>query len=323
LTEQRTRLNEIKVDSWGGWLWINMDPNCESLRDYLEPAAGHLDQFQLDKMRYRWRRWVVFECNWKVAIEAFMESYHVEATHPQLQKYGDFYTTSRAQRLHGNNGFDARNREQRSMANSTVARTGKGGDPRAMINQMQQEFWETIGASTTPTFVAAAARLVDELPEGTPAADVHRHWFEAARRDDAARGVIWPTLEPEKVTEAGLAWSIFPNMSILHGPTFALCYRARPYGGSPDQCIFEAYAIERFPEGGEPKTEWVYADPDDLAKWRLVLTQDFSNMRAVQRGMKSRGFRGPLPNPHQERKVTNFHRNLARYVGAGAPERLP
>lgn len=45
-------------------------------------------------------------------------------------------------------------------------------------------------------------------------------------------------------------------------------------------------------------------------------------MASVQRGMQSRGFRGALPNPHQERKITNFHRNLARYMGVGAPRRL-
>ncbi|MGH8630762.1 MAG: SRPBCC family protein, partial [Burkholderiales bacterium] len=68
--------------------------------------------------------------------------------------------------------------------------------------------------------------------------------------------------------------------------------------------------------GQEPKTEWVYAEPTG-EKWGKVLAQDFANMAAVQRGMKSRGFRGTLPNPHQERKVTNFHRNLVEYMGAG------
>jgi hypothetical protein len=108
---------------------------------------------------------------------------------------------------------------------------------------------------------------------------------------------------------------------VLQGITFALCYRTRPYGEDPGKCIFESYAIERFPEGGEPRTEWVYAEPT-AGKWGSVLAQDFSNMGAVQKGMKSRGFRGPLPNPHQERKVTNFHRNLSRYMGRGWPRLL-
>src|ERR1700678_2831247 len=73
------------------------------------------------------------------------------------------------------------------------------------------------------------------------------------------------------------------------GITFALCYRARPYGGDPHKCIFESYAIERFPEGREPKTNWVYAEPTG-EKWGSVLAQDFSNMAWVQKGMRSRAF---------------------------------
>lgn len=322
LDDERTHLGEVNVDTWGGWIWINMDPDCEPLREYLEPAAGLLDQFEFEQMRYRWRRWVVFDCNWKTAIEAFMEPYHVDATHPQLTKYGDFYAWSKAQGLHGNDGFDAREEgEEQSAATTTVTRTGKGPDARKMIAEMQQEFWDTVGASTTPTLVNAAKRLVDELPEDTPGHEVHEYWYESARRDDAERGVQWPTLDPDKLAEAGLAWNLFPNMSFIPGVTFALCYRTRPYGDDPDKCIFESYALERFPEGEEPETEWQYCEPTE-DNWLYVLAQDFSNMGAVQKGMKNRGFRGPLPNPHQEQKITNFHRNLARFMGTGSPRLL-
>lgn len=321
LTDERTRLSDVQVDTWGGWIWINMDPDCIPLRDYLEPAATFLDPFEFEKMRYLWRKWVIFDCNWKTAIEAFMEPYHVEGTHPQLTKYGDFYAWSRAHGLHGNDGFDPKTNSEEDMSSSTVSRTAKGADARAMTKQLQEELWDTIGASTTQTLVAAAKRLPDELPDGTPGHEVHHHWFESAKRDDAARGVIWPEPKPEQVAKAGLAWHVFPNMSILQGLTFALCYRTRPYGDDPDKCIYEAFALERFPEGEEPKTEWEYAEPTE-ANWKKVLAQDFSNMAAVQRGMKSRGFRGALPNPYQERKVTNFHRNLADYMGMAAPRRI-
>jgi phenylpropionate dioxygenase-like ring-hydroxylating dioxygenase large terminal subunit len=60
LTPERLRLPEVKVDTWGGWVWINMDPHCEPLRDYLEPAASMLDPFELEKMRYRRRPMVPF-----------------------------------------------------------------------------------------------------------------------------------------------------------------------------------------------------------------------------------------------------------------------
>src|SRR3712207_9486410 len=64
-------------------IWINMDPKSESLREYLEPAASMLEPFELHNMRYRWRKWGIFDCNWKVALEAFNETYHVSTTHPE------------------------------------------------------------------------------------------------------------------------------------------------------------------------------------------------------------------------------------------------
>jgi len=317
LTAERTRLSEVRVDTWGGWLFINMDPSCQPLREYLEPAASILDPFSFEKMRYKWRQWVIFDCNWKTAIEAFMEPYHVEGTHTQLLKYGQYYAYSKAHGRHGVSGFDERDPTMKMKQSSTITRAGLGSDARVSTYELQHEIYTTVNqASTTETLVNAAKRLVDELPEGTPPGEVIKHWLASARADDAARGVEWPTITPDQMSEAGLAWSIFPNMSILQGVTFALCYRARPYGDDPNKCIFESYAIERYPEGQAPKTEWVYAEPT-AEKWGKVLTQDFSNMAAVQRGMKSRAFRGTLPNPHQERKVTNFHRVLANYMGTG------
>jgi phenylpropionate dioxygenase-like ring-hydroxylating dioxygenase large terminal subunit len=322
LNDECTRLNQVKVDTWGGWLFISMDPNAVSLREYLEPAASILDPFELEKMRFKWRQWVIFDCNWKTAIEAFMEPYHVQGTHTQLLKYGQYYAYSAAYGIHGVSGFDERDPTMKMKQSSTITRAGKGKDARISTYELQSEIYTTVNnASTTETLVNAAKRLVDELPEGTPPDQVIKHWLAAARADDAARGITWPTITPEQLSVAGLAWSIFPNMAILQGITFALCYRARPYGDDPNKCVFESYAIERYPEGGAPKTEWVYAEPT-AEKWGLVLSQDFSNMAAVQKGMRSRGFRGALPNPHQERKVINFHRVLADYMGSSAPQRI-
>ena len=53
-----------------------------------------------------------------------------------------------------------------------------------------------------------------------------------------------------------------------------------------------------------------------------MLLQDFDNMSQVQRGMRSMGFRGCLPNPKQETPISNFHRNLAKYMGEGTPRPL-
>jgi phenylpropionate dioxygenase-like ring-hydroxylating dioxygenase large terminal subunit len=321
LTDMCSSLKEVRVDTWAGWIFVNMDSDCVPLREYLEPIASLLDPFQFDKMRYRFRAWGIFDCNWKVALEAFLEPYHVAGTHPQLLKYGDFYAWSRALGLHGHDGYDTKEHKtegEGAAVDTSVHRAGKGEDARRSIAQMQKEFWETVNAATTQTLVNAAQRLVDELPEGTPAAEVHHHWLESAKHDDAMRGVIWPEISDKQMSDAGLGLNIFPNMNLLPGPTFVLYYRVRPYGNDPDKCIYEAVALDRYPEGEEPKTEWTFLgqDPD---KWPYVIGQDISNMIEVQKGLKSRGFAGNLPNLWQERKVSNLHRNLANFMGRGSP----
>ena len=68
------------------------------------------------------------DCNWKTAIEAFMEPYHVEGTHTQLLKYGQYYAYSAAYGLHGVSGFDERDPELKMAQSSThhASRQGQG-----------------------------------------------------------------------------------------------------------------------------------------------------------------------------------------------------
>jgi nitrite reductase/ring-hydroxylating ferredoxin subunit len=317
LTPQNTHLAPVNVDTWGGWVWINMDPDCEPLRDYLEPAASMLEPFNLQNMRCKWRKWLHFQCNWKVAMEAFNETYHVATTHPQFNKFSNFRGWAQAHGKHSNIGYDAP--DDLGETKSKI-RLGSG-DPRISTAEMQVYTLEETNATTTKTLVDAARRLVDELPEDTPADQVLAHWLSTARRDDAARGVIWPTIDPDHLAKSGTAWQIFPNFQIGQGLTTALCYSARPHGYDPSSCIFEASCYELYPEGQEPQTEWVYMAPDH-PDWRTVFPQDFSNMAAVQQGMKSLGFKGTKPNPYMERSTVNLHRNLAKYMGTGAPRGL-
>lgn len=319
LTEQCNGLKPVNVDTWGGWVWINMDPACEPLRDWLEPAATLLDPFELQNMRCRWRKWGIFDCNWKVALEAFNETYHVQTTHPEFNKFGAFRGWARVQGRHSNIGYDAP--KDMDANQSAKLRLGMNADPRISTAEMQVYTWENANTNTTQTLVNAALRLADELPEGTPPGEVLQHWLKSARRDDEARGVVWPTVDPAHVGKSGTAWQIFPNFQIGHAVNNMLCYSARPYGYDPDKCIFEGAVYELYPEGEEPETEWEYCEATAEA-WCYVLSQDFSNMAAVQQGMKSLGFTGPKPNPYMERSTANLHRNLAKYMGTGEPRKL-
>ncbi len=169
LTPENTHLAPVQVDTWGGWLFINMDPDCESLADYLMPAAKILDPFGLENMRYKWRKWLYFDCNWKVAMEAFNETYHVFTTHPEFNRFGEFKGWAKAQGRHSNIGYDA----PKGM-DETKSKIRLGtGDPRISTAEMQIYTMEETNATTTNTLVErgqAAGRRTARGHAGRPGA---------------------------------------------------------------------------------------------------------------------------------------------------------
>ena len=207
LTPANTHLAPVNVDTWGGWLFINMDTDPEPLADYLFPAAKILDPFGLENMRFKWRKWLNFDCNWKVALEAFNETYHVFTTHPEFNRFGEFKGWAKAQGKHSNIGYDAPKGLDETKSKIRLG----SGDPRISTAEMQVYTMEETNATTTQTLVNAARRLVDELPEGTPANKVLEHWLTSARNDDAARGVVWPTIPPTSWGRAARRGSSSPT----------------------------------------------------------------------------------------------------------------
>src|SRR6516165_195500 len=182
LNTENLRLKQVQVDCWGGWVWINMDPNCEPLQDYLAPVILRLDPFELSKMRYRWRQWLIFPSNWKVAIGAFIESYHLFASHPQLLRNPTgrrfWMQTEGRHAWHGDAG--PRGGEASPAAGLSAARGQEGMDPRIAVADDLEMLWETLNAATTETFVKAAKRLVDELPAGATMEQVGAHLLSTA-----------------------------------------------------------------------------------------------------------------------------------------------
>jgi len=308
-------LLRVNVGRWGGFIFVNLDPDCESLESFLEKVPYYLDQFDIGKMRYKWRKWARIDCNWKVAIEAFNEGYHAATTHPMLSRYGSPIVWSRAQGRHSNIGLD-----QTSGGGIGTSIGGKEGmDARETILGMVTQQMEICNANTTDTFIEAAKRLFDVLPATATPGEVQMKMMEIAWQIDAERGVEWPEIDLERFKEVGINWNIFPNTVILPNVTFCLGFRARPDGTNPDSCIFEAFNLERFPEGEEPKPEVEYLEEFTAEKWGLLLAQDFQNMPYVQKGMKADGL-VLRPNPYWEESIINFRRALTGYMDYGGPE---
>jgi len=81
---EKFRLPEAKVATWGGFVFVTMDPYAEPFETFAGELPGHFTRWPLAERYTSLHVAKVLPCNWKVAQEAFMEAYHVIATHPQL-----------------------------------------------------------------------------------------------------------------------------------------------------------------------------------------------------------------------------------------------
>ena len=316
LTDVDVNLAPVKLGLWSGWVYINMDPDSVSLEEHLAPAKAFLDPFDIGGMRYHWRKATVLDCNWKVALEAFDEGYHVQTTHNQMLRYFDDWTQSYAHGRHAHFGYW----ESLPMGSRSPRLTG--GEPTADIRPGIREYMEdmaaTLNAGSSAQTVHAARRVEQEVPPGTPALEVLGKFGQFIYEHALAQGLEWPAITAEQMQAAGIDWHLFPNQIMLMGATGLLGYRARPLGNDPDKCIFEVYSLQRYPAGEVPEVvqEWSQ-DHADIDFWGLILTQDFANVAQVQKGMKSRAFKGARPNPRQEVAVSNFHRALELFIEEG------
>ena len=316
LTDDDLNLVPVKVGRWSGWVYINMDPDSISLEEHLAPAKAYLDPYDIGGMNYHWRKSTIFDCNWKVALEAFNEGYHVQTTHNQMLRYMDDWTQSYARGRHSHFGYW----ESMPMGSRSARLTdGKPTeDIRPGIRDYMEDMAATLNAGSSVQTVFAARRVEQEVPPGTPPMEVLAKFGQYIYENAASQGLQWPSITPEQMYAAGVDWHLFPNQIMLMGPTGLLGYRARPFGNDPDKCVWDVYSLQRYPEGQVPKVEHEWSqDHGDVDFWGLILTQDYQNMGQVQKGMKSKGFKGAKPNPRQEIAVINFHRSLDDFVENG------
>ncbi|MBX3511493.1 MAG: aromatic ring-hydroxylating dioxygenase subunit alpha [Hyphomonadaceae bacterium] len=313
------RLKEVKVGTWAGWVWINQDPNAISLKEYLGEVPSYIDPFEWENGRVSWHETIIAPVNWKVIVEAFIENYHVFATHT-----GGWQIPRGHSRgvVHGRHGmfYSQRNRV---ADNSKPMRfqdpdTGEWMTPTSAAEAVwayNRHIYKRLASLTAEPMMAAAERLRAETPADFPPEKLPLRLMELHKEELAKRGVQWPArLDREAIERAGTDWHVFPNSILLPSADSVLWYRLRPYGDDPERCIFDIWSIARYAPGKEPKVERHETVGFDAFRGRNpFLEEDFANIEAVHEGMKSRGYEGPRFNPVQEPHLANFHRVLKSY----------
>lgn len=310
-------LREVQCDTWGGFVYINPDPKAEPLPEYLAPMPQFMDPFEFEQLRYRWYVSVRLPCNWKVALEAFNEGYHVAATHPQLlENMGDDVTRSSVYGKHGMFGYPT---AQRPLGQPSP-RTGRpmADDLRPGMIAFFDEMNTTLKAIYTERATEASRRLLTEASAEDDAGTLFGKLVEFQKEAAEATAAGWPEITMDELIRAGSNWHVFPNQVFLMYFDGALCYRARPDGDNPDSCIYDIWSLQRYAPGAEPPLQrQLFHGQDDwkgFDKVSIILAQDFENMEEVQKGMKSDGFEVCRTSPQQETSVSNMHRWIRHFV---------
>jgi phenylpropionate dioxygenase-like ring-hydroxylating dioxygenase large terminal subunit len=291
-------LPRVRVETWGGFVFVNFDPSADFLSRYLEILPEHFASWDLGA-RYLTAHVVrVLPCNWKVALEAFIESYHTVAVHPQL------LTTS------GDTQTEYDVYPGVRHVNRMITPVGIASE-HVDHHVEEQDILDAMFLTKDDPHAV--------VPKGDTARQVlaertRRHLAERTGRDYSA-------ITDCEALDA-IEYFVFPNFVPWAGYTTPLVYRFRPDGGDHRCAVMDVMLLEPTPADGSrpapaatrhlgPDERW--ADAPELGYLGRILDQDTATMARVQRGLQTGGPDITLAR-YQESRIRHFHSTLGDYL---------
>ena len=294
-------LPSLQVDTWGGWVFVNMAPDPEPLPEFLGLVAEHLAPYDFGGSFALTEEYVFeWDCNWKVAVDSFNEAYHVQGIHPELLPFTDDVDCP----------VDLLGKHSRFLFH--VGRPS----PRWSDRMARQAGYEDRNALSKEMRGMLEMNGVDPEPYDGRQGEVRPVLMEAARETARKNGFDYDALNDEQIM-MDVHYQIFPNITLNISPNHFWFFRARPHPDDPNRCFWDYQNYDRLPVGTErpprPQTVHTRWGEGHESKLHLALRQDGEQAAPQQRGLRSRGFKG-LHLAYQERRIRHFHDVLDRYL---------
>ncbi len=81
----------IAVDTWEDFVFVNLAPKPDPLRDYLHDLVAQVSPLGLTTLRFHSRKEYTLNCNWKVYVDNYLDGgYHVPHLHKGLNSVLDY-----------------------------------------------------------------------------------------------------------------------------------------------------------------------------------------------------------------------------------------
>lgn len=299
-------LVECRSDVWGGFVFITMDWNAPDLRASIEPFATMHDKRNVEHLRAKLWFSVMLPANWKIAIEAFLESYHVMRTHPQLMSAAA-RQAAEEQARQGNSNSTAVRYKAYSTREELI--DGTIGHMRRICEEMGESM-------VIPSDIEAAESIRHmPLPEDMELAGAE--WRRAVNEKIYRNGLDagLPTFDLNALEDAlnSPVNYCFPNFFLLPQYANMASYRVRPLG--PEECLFEIWGLEFFPpQASPPRLSTPVPMKFDDPRIPTIPLQDFSNIPAQQYGLHAAGFEYMRLAGKVEGVISNYQRLIDGYL---------
>ncbi len=298
-------LSPVACDQLAGIIFINMSENPPPLNESIGLPPGYLEAYNIDQMRVVRHVRSLWAANWKIGVEAFYESYHLHAVHPETRGVmGDL-----------NVQYDLYPKGASRMIVPLGQPSPRASD-QDTVNEGLQAMLKDAG-------------IYPEKFTGT-AGEVRRA-IQLSKRERAEKlGLDYSRLEDGQLSDSW-ATGLFPNVQIGCHPEGVFIMRFLPHADDPEKFYYDTMTLifpaddpdykppawMGLPEGtdlsGQVRPACEYFDIGEDAALGTVLSQDAELLPKVQRGLRSRGFKGQLWG-EQEQRLRHFHAELDRYI---------
>ncbi|MEW2622480.1 aromatic ring-hydroxylating dioxygenase subunit alpha [Streptomyces sp. NPDC048106] len=306
-------LKEIRSEIRYGFVWITFDDDAVPFDEFIAPIDKNIAPLAIERMRMRWWKYQIVPANWKVALEAFMEGYHVMQAHPEIAMFrtGDDYNPDSYKFRYLGNGHTM-----------TASHTPPPGEKRkpAMTGmdfgewflEHNRVMFEGTDSYTTIREEMVADRIRHRDLEDDQIVPSFVQEFRAYCKD---AGIELPPPDPDA---AGFAY-VFPNMVFLGTSGNLLFYRVRPHEGDPNQCRYEVFALQIPTPDNADLPPVRPQGPLKTSDWPFVLRQDIENVERQQAGYRSPRFQRATMSVKYETMIFGMHNEIDRYLADEQP----
>lgn len=306
----KLRLEEMPCDSFAGFIWINMDPDCMSLKEYLGPLWDDWGAYEID----HWKRYVALSanvpCNWKIVLDNFNESYHLPTVHPQA--------AAKTEESYRDTQFDmAPEGHARMWMRSQIP-------SRQLLSRDDEPLIGPLLAATLEKWELDPADFKGREFETREAIQ------QQMRKLGPGRGYTYfDNLKDHQLTDV-YHYFLFPNFAVSLWAGGFHFLRARPHPSDPTRCLFDNWWYAPAPEGNtEPvgtiigpveRDAEVEHDVFEYGERSLseLIDQDMGVTTGQQLGFRSRGYKG-VYLAQQEHRIRRYHEVIDDYIEGRRP----